>query len=152
MTVNMKKTKVMVFRNGGPLRNIEKWYYRGEQVQVTSHYDYLGLNISCRMRWACATKQLALKACKAINMIRIFVSVYQCTNVTTLLSLFDKMILPVLLYGAEVWGTHYNKNIEKVQVKYCKYVLRVNAMTPDIAVLGECGRYPLFVCYYGKVI
>jgi len=152
MKVNINKTQVMVFRNGGPLRRNEKWFYRGQQVKVTSYYDYLGLCISCMMNWSKATNNLSMKALKALNVIKLFASKFQCTDVKVLLSLFDKMVLPILMYGAEVWGTEYRKSIERVQIKFCKYVLGVGSRTSDIAVLGECGRCPLFVHYYCKVI
>jgi hypothetical protein len=32
----------MVFRNGGPLRTNEKWYFNGEKLEVVSGYKYLG--------------------------------------------------------------------------------------------------------------
>jgi hypothetical protein len=152
MKVNADKTQIMVFRNGGPLRNNEKWFYNGQPVRVTSYYDYLGLRISCVMKWGKATQNLALKALKAVNVIKKFACCYQCTDVTILLSLFDKMVLPIVMYGAEVWGTDYITCIEKVQTRFCKYVLGVGSRVSDLAALGECGRKPLFVQYYCKVI
>ena len=43
MEVNLDKTEINVFRNGGPLRLNEKWYFRNKQVSVTSCYKYMGL-------------------------------------------------------------------------------------------------------------
>ena len=36
MTVNPRKTEIIVFRNGGPLRSYENWSYNGSPVNVTS--------------------------------------------------------------------------------------------------------------------
>ena len=152
MKVNMEKTQVMVLRNGGPLRRNEKWFYNDCRVKTTSHYDYLGLSISCLMKWAKATNNLAKKGLKAMNVIRIFVNRFDCTDTRVLFSLFDKMVVPIIMYGAEVWGTEYRHCIERVQLKFCKYVLGVGSQAPDVTVLGECGRYPMFVLYYTKVI
>ena len=70
----------------------------------------------------------------------------------TSFDLFDKMVVPVLCYGAEVWGFEKRERIERVHLKFCKYVLGVSAQTTSVAVYGECGRYPLFVVYYCKCI
>ena len=62
--------------------------------------------------------------------------------------LFDKMVLPVLTYGAEIWGIHSFKCIENVHIKFCKYLLGVSPNTVNAATLGECGRYPIsIICH-----
>ena len=43
MEVNLDKTEITVFRNGGPLRSNEKWHFGNKQVSVTSCYKYMGL-------------------------------------------------------------------------------------------------------------
>jgi hypothetical protein len=43
MSINENKTEIIVFRNGGPLRSYEKWFYNGSSVNVTLMYTYLGL-------------------------------------------------------------------------------------------------------------
>ena len=42
MEVYTMKTEIMVFRNGGPLRNFEKWTFNDPAVRVTSVYKYMG--------------------------------------------------------------------------------------------------------------
>ena len=36
MEVNRSKTQLVVFRDGGPLKQNERWTLRGEYMQVTS--------------------------------------------------------------------------------------------------------------------
>jgi len=38
MEINLDKIEVIVFRNGGPLRNYERWTYRGTKLNTTSAY------------------------------------------------------------------------------------------------------------------
>lgn len=45
MSVNLDKTKIVVFRRGGPIRKIERWYFNNEQIQTVSCYKYLGMSI-----------------------------------------------------------------------------------------------------------
>ena len=66
-------------------------------------------------------------------------------DVKTKLSLFDKMVVPIILYSSEVWGVCEYKEIDKIHIKFCKYILGVKNQTPNVAVLGELGRFPLSV-------
>ena len=57
------------------------------------------------------------------------------------------MILPILLYGSEIWGFKYSDKIEQVQHVFYKKMLGVSSNTVNEAALGELGRYPLAVHY-----
>ena len=59
------------------------------------------------------------------------------------LDLFDKTVLPVLLYGCEIWGYENTDMLEGLHLKFCKYVLGVNRSTTNNMVYGELGRYPV---------
>ena len=41
--VNVQKTKIVVFRNGGKLRNPENWSYNGYYIDIVSEFNYLGV-------------------------------------------------------------------------------------------------------------
>ena len=42
LSLNINKSQIVVFRNGGYLSNYGKWYYKGSQIKVVSYYKYLG--------------------------------------------------------------------------------------------------------------
>ena len=48
-----------------------------------------------------------------------------------MLDLFDKTVLPVLLYGCEVWGCEKNIVLDTVYLKFCKYLLGLKTSTPN---------------------
>ena len=52
-------------------------------------------------------------------------------------------MVPVLLYGSEIWGYENNDLTEKLNLKFCRKILRVNNSTSGCMVLGELVRYPL---------
>ena len=41
------------------------------------------------------------------------------------IQLFDKMIKPILSYGCEIWGFGTLELLERVQLKFLKYVLNL---------------------------
>ena len=72
---------------------------------------------------------------------------------------FDSTVVPILLYGAEVWGFEDVKCLETMELKFFKHILGVKPRTPSAIVYGELGRYPLnilikmrLVNYWAKLV
>ena len=59
--------------------------------------------------------------------------------------LFDRLVLPVSLYSCELWGFHTAVTVERVHLKFCKWVLKVSKSTTNEMVYGELGRCPLIL-------
>ena len=51
MEVNLAKTKVIVFRNGGKLSSKEKFLYNGKTIDIVTHYKYLDIVFNSRLKW-----------------------------------------------------------------------------------------------------
>ena len=60
-----------------------------------------------------------------------------------MLKLFNVIVKPVVLYGAEVWGSENCDILERLQLRFIKYVLSVNKFTSSMMVYGELGVVPL---------
>lgn len=142
----------MVFRNGGVLRQNERWYFNNELLESVTYYKYLGIVFSSKLSWSKALETLASQAAKATYMIRFINRECNHLPVSLQFDLFDKIALPILLYGSEVWGFEIQNKIEAVHITFCKYVLGVSRVTSNCAVLGECGRKPLHVFYFVRCI
>ena len=150
--VNLSKTNVIVFRNGGIIRGNEKLYFNGIQVEPCTYYKYLGIMFSSSLKWSIPLQTIAQQSNKAILVVRNIQRLCGSVPVDVCFKLFDKIIAPILLYGSEIWGYEFRKDIEAVHVKFCKYVLGVARNTPNCAALGECGRLPLSVLYMTRCI
>ena len=152
LKVNINKTKLMVFRNGGPLRQNEKLYFDGKLVEPVTYYKYLGLIFSSRLSWSKTISTLRHQAEKAIIAVKIIFN--KCGGLPTNVAfhLFDTLVLPILCYGSEIWGYQCYADIEIVHGAFCKYILGTSSQTPNSAVLGECGRLPLYTHYKVRCI
>lgn len=53
------------------------------------------------------------------------------------------MVAPVALYGCEVWGPYGSDIVSRVQLRYYKYVLKLNKTTSTNMLLGELGKLPI---------
>ena len=152
MSVNLAKTSVMVFRNGGPLRLNEKWFFQGKPIEVVSAYKYLGCMFTPKLIWTHCQKTLSSQAKKGLYLLRKYSTACNGLPISVQFEMFDKMIAPILLYGAEVWGFNEAEHIEKVQTDYCKQTLGVPSQTTNIAVRAETGRLPMFIHYYKRCV
>ena len=52
MEVNLTKSKVIVFRNGGKTSKSERFTYKSNTVKIVTYYRYLGLIFSSRSTWS----------------------------------------------------------------------------------------------------
>ena len=100
------------------------------------------------LKWNKAQYALANQGQKAL--VNIYKLNAMCGGMPpkTMFDLFDKMVAPVLCYGAEVWGYERHERIERVHTQFCKRVLcgsYGSYTTSNVAVYGDCGRYLYFV-------
>ena len=76
-----------------------------------------------------------------------------------LLKIYDTMVVPILLYGAEVWAASgkftpdkWDKTeIERQHTCLLKQILGLNRSTPNIVVRAEFGRLPLLLNSHARV-
>ena len=66
--------------------------------------------------------------------------------------LFEKLVLPVLMYGCEVCGFYPAKAIEQVHKDFCETVLKVKKTTMNEMIYGEQDRVPLMVLRLCRII
>ena len=152
MEVNLNKTEITVFRNGGVLKDTERWYFRGKEVNTTPVYKYMGLIFTPSLSWKLALDKLAAQAQKAIFSVNNFQRPFGYFQPFEMFKIFDSMIKPILCYGSQVLGYEYVHAIETVHTTFCKKFLQLNKNTNNCIVLGECGRHPLCVNYFTNCI
>ena len=57
LSVNVNKTKCMVFRNGGVLRAEDEWFYMNEKIEVVDKFCYLSLLLNYNGKFQVTQKQ-----------------------------------------------------------------------------------------------
>ena len=142
LTVNLDKTNVVIFSRGKITRHPTFLYNEGE-VKVVDQYTYLGVifNYNGSYKKAIANqKEVALKAMhRLLAKIRLL-----HLDVDTACELFHRCVMPILLYGSEIWACA-PRNVKSLDVLYkgfLKQILGVYSFTPSCMVLGETGQPP----------
>jgi hypothetical protein len=75
LSVNIIKTKIMVFRKRGGLLPTEKWTYNGQHIEVVNDFNYLGTVFNYTGNYALNQEHLVGKALKALNVL-----LYKCKD------------------------------------------------------------------------
>ena len=66
LTVNVEKTKIVIFKNGGKIRSDEKWFLNGDNISIVDKFIYLGM----LMKFNDTQKQLSLQGRKAMFSLK----------------------------------------------------------------------------------
>ena len=165
LDINTSKTKIMIFNK--KYLSSEPFHVGDTIIEQVRQYKYLGLIITDSFDLRTTVSNIRDRARKALfNLYKLN---QQCEIMPrTLLNLFEKIIEPVLLYGCEIWGSSFShprntnaenmwKNIlrmptECLNTSFCKRVLMVHSRTTNAAVMGELGRFPVFIKIIGQQI
>ena len=141
LEVNREKTKVMIFHKR---KKSETLRFDSTVLEVVDSFRYLGVEFSRTGSFAKGKKYAFDKAQKALF------SLLQSARrknfpIDVLLDLYQKMVIPVLLYGCEIWGHEKLDIIEKLHIKSLKYILHLNRSTMSSQVYGESGIFPILL-------
>ena len=157
LKLNAKKCKVVVFSKG-KIRNIPKFYIGNEEIEVVSDFLYLGVKLNYNNRFSVAQKDLIDRASRAMFSL-LKKSKNLNLPIDLILDLFDSTVVPVLIYGCEIWGHDMIENVTKLQLRFYKFVLKFRQSTPNIMVFGETGKFPIeieiksrLLCYWFRLI
>ena len=141
LTVNVSKTKILIFTSGRYARNL-KFFFKGNELELANEYKYLGIFISKSGSYLSCKKHIAEQANNAMFSLLRKIRVLNLP-IEMQIDLFKKLIKPILLYGCEIWAVGNIDIIERVQLKFLKMILNLKKSTPSYMVYGETGIFPL---------
>ena len=111
-------------------------------MDIVDEYKYLGITFCSNGSFYKARTKLVEQGNRAM-----FALLNKCRSLHLPLDmqidLLDKTVSPILLYGSEVWGYENIEILERLRLKFCKYILNVKTSTPTNMVMGELGIFPL---------
>ena len=141
LSVNVSKTKIIVFTNGKISDKIH-FTYGSQELEISNEYKYLGIVLSKSGSFLAAKKNIAEQANKALFSLMRKIRTLKLP-IDIQLELFDKTIKPILLYGSEIWGFGNCEIIERVHLKFLKYVFHLKKCTPSHMIYGDLGLFPI---------
>ena len=141
LTVNACKTKVVIFSKG-KVRKRPVFKFDNVVLEIVDDYTYLGTVFNYNNKFNKAKKKQVNQARGALYSLLAKSHELQLP-LDIQLQLFDQVVLPVLLYGCEVWGFEDISQVESFHMKFCKKILKVHNYTANCMAYGELGRHKL---------
>ena len=142
LEVNSSKTKVVVFGRGRTHVEGYDFRFNGETVETVIEYKYLGVLFNYNGKFRKSQLECVQSASRAMYCL-IGKSRKFDLPIDLQIELFHVMVLPIMLYGCEVWGYSVIREVEILYMKYLKYILGVHKNTCKDIVYGELGVYPV---------
>lgn len=153
LQVNLEKSNIMVMRPRNSRREIvDHWYFNGEEMKLCDEYTYLGVQLASSMSWDKAKGRNIDKARKALFAIYGNLKKFGRVSPRVLLKIFDSKVVPILLYGCELWGFSDLSGIESVANNFYRRLLSLANNSTLALCRGELGRYPLKVIIQVKIV
>ena len=149
LQINVNKTKVMIFHSRR--NNRDKLYLNEQEIEEVQAFKYLGIEFYKTGTFHKAKKHRYDQAQKAMFSL-LKTARGQELPIHVVLQLFQTMVVPVMLYGCEIWGFESADIIERLQLRFLKQLLRLNKNTMTELVYGETGFYPLSVQIQSRMI
>ncbi len=115
-----------------------KFIYNDVELELVHNCKYLGLIITFN-----GSFKLAITELKKTRTMYALIG--KCRNlglpIDLQLELFDRNIVPIMLYDCEVWGPENYIETEKLNLNFFKHILGVHGRTTNNMVYGELGRF-----------
>lgn len=111
LSVNVEKTKCLVFKNGGKINKTEKWYYNGEIIETVDSFKYLGFLFGSSGKFKKGIDNLEIRGEKALFDMTCSIIDFKTMHFKMKIDLFNSLVKSVLCYGCEVWDLVKPKNM-----------------------------------------
>ena len=132
--------------------------YSNKTIEIVKQFKYLGCVFTSGGAFNEMEKTLAGQSLKAIFKLNNYLIKFTTLSPKHKLELFDKLISPIMNYGAEVWGFNKGPTIERTHLRFLKRILGVKLSTQNNFVYGDTGRmnfqnrrYTIIVKYWIKI-
>ena len=126
LSLNIEKTNFMLFtpKNFSCLK--ETVVIDNHPIKEVCHIKFLGVIIDNKLKWKDHIDYISKKIAKGIGVI---IKARKVFDKTTLLSIYNSLILPYIGYCIHIWGNAYQTHLQKLHVLQNK-IVRIIAGVP----------------------
>jgi exonuclease III len=142
LTVNTQKTKIVPFHKGG-LKVKQGFFYNTETIEIVNKYRYLGVDFYASGRFGKFAESQLNKVKGVSESVIGILGRAKSDNWDSKMKLYDTVVIPSFLYGAEVWALGCLDIVEKGQLYFLKRILLLSKATPSFMVRLELKRIKL---------
>lgn len=137
LVLNAEKSKILMFKRGRSAKKKEEWKWGEEDIEEVKSFKYLGYNFQKNGGTETHVRETVKKAMMAMRQTWGIGERKFKNNFERRIKIFECLVKSIILYAAEVWGWAEAEKIERVQVKYIKWILGLDFNTPTYIVMEE---------------
>ncbi|KAI5716031.1 hypothetical protein M8J77_026325 [Diaphorina citri] len=139
MTININKTKIIKFRNGGKTKRTDILMYDNKNIEFTNEYMYLGILMQPTLT---ITKHIQSKSIKASHSMGTIKNMKHL-KLTTIHKIFLIKIWPTVCYSFEVLAEDLQHShlleLDKIKAKLYKKAMCLHKSTSNTLVFHMAG-------------
>ena len=143
LSLNIDKTNYMLFSPKCACKPSKIIVIYGQSIMEVNETKFLGVIIDNRLKWS---SHLGHISNKISNGIGIITKVRKVFDASTLMSLYNSLILPYIMYCVHVWGSAYETHLRQLmslQNKIVKLIAGVPRRTNADALYVKLNILPL---------
>ena len=159
LKVNVLKSKIVHFRSKRKIGSDYAFKYAADIIERVSSYKYLGIFLDEHLDFSKCSEILAESASRALGGIISKFNMLKDCGYKTYTKLFDSGVLPILNYGAEIWGYGKHPKCDNILNRAMRYFLGVHKYAPTAAVQGDMGwislkyrRYQAMLRFWNRLV
>ena len=134
ITVNVSETKKIILSRG-KIRKKPMFKINTEMIEVVDEFVYLGTPFSCNGSFKKAIKkQISQARCATYSLIAKAHQLFLPIDIV--IQLYDQLVLPILLYGSEIWGFRDLAAIEMKYRTFLRGIIKLNKSTTNRMLYG----------------
>ena len=135
LKVSISKTKIIIFSRGR-VKKFPEFRIGNETVEVVDDYIYLGVTFNYNGSFIKAMNKQVSQARKAMFAI-LQKSRQLYLPIDIVCELYERCVIPILLYGCEIWGFENLHCLEIFHRNFLRRILKSFNFTPNCMLYGE---------------
>jgi len=150
LTVNMKKTKVMVFNSVDPCK---QFVFEGDSIEHVQTFNYLGILPETTPNLDSAVEHLVAASRRSLFALNRRYAELRTMDVKLRYDLFNTLVRSTASYACEIWVD--SMKIEAIEVVYRGFLqslLKVRKTTSTSIVLAKFGKFPFEHFAWGQTL
>jgi len=144
MSLNMKKSKVLVFSRKDRNKKGKTWKWK-ETLEEVDEFKYLGYTFKRNNSDEAHIKEVIKKAAGVMAQIWGIGERKFGGDWGRRLMMFNILVKSIFMYGVEVWNWEEREKLEKLQARYIRWTLGLERCTPIYVVQEETKVEPISI-------
>jgi hypothetical protein len=154
LSLNVKKTHFMIFHSGRKkVDNLQQGIsIDGIEVESVESTKFIGVLLDSKLSWAQHIQMVKGKIARGIGIIN---KARKSLSMPTLVTLYNSIVYPHLIYCIETWGSAaqiYINSLFKVQKKCVRIIKSVSYRANSIPIFKDLKILPLEYIYKSRML